>query len=130
MLVEDSSTKCLACKNPLTWMGTGKRPYQGRDVYELDFRCDSCKREFRFRDGNLKELKVERDAVAEQLAMRRAEIDTVRNRRCLACGGPLDDWLTCEWCHEKYSVDSGELIPRIEKAMRPKPRMHDFYAQQ
>jgi len=129
MLVEDNSTECLACKNPLTWMGKGKRTHQGRDVYELDFRCDSCKREFRFSDGTLKELKVERDAVAEQLAIRRAEIDKVRNRRCLGCGGPLDDWLTCEWCHEKYSVDRGELVPRIEEAMRPKPRMCDFYAQ-
>jgi len=104
--------------------------HQGRDVYEFDFRCDYCKREFRFRDGKLKQLTIERDPVAEHIAMRKAEIDTVRNRRCPHCGGPLDDWLTCGWCHERYSVDNGELIPRIEEQLQHKPKMSDFYALQ
>jgi hypothetical protein len=99
-------------------------------VYEFDFRCDSCKREYRFRDGKLRELKVERDPVAEHLAMRKAERDAVRNRRCSECGGPLDDWLSCEWCHCRYSVDNGELVPKTEETPQPKPKMADFYALQ
>ena len=80
------------------------------------------------RDGKLRELKIERDPVAETMAMRRAEIDTVRNRRCTKCGGPLDEFLTCEWCHERYSVDNGELVPQTEDLLRHrKPQMREFY---
>jgi uncharacterized protein YbaR (Trm112 family) len=128
MLIEDQSTKCRDCNNPLTWTAIGKRLRQGSDVYELDFRCETCKREYRFTDGNLKELKIERDPVAEKLAIRQAEIDAFRNSRCLNCGGPLDDWLTCDWCHERYSVDEGILVPRPREALRPKPKVSDFYA--
>jgi uncharacterized protein YbaR (Trm112 family) len=130
MLIEDESTKCPGCKNPLTWVGRSKQVHQGRDVYELDFRCGTCQCEYRFRDGKLKELKVERDPVAEQLAIREAEVDAVRDRRCSICGGPLDDWLTCDWCHQRFSVESGELVPRTEEALQPKPQMSDFYADQ
>jgi hypothetical protein len=97
-------------------------------MYEFDFQCGSCKGEYRFRDGKLRKLNTERDPAAERLAMHKAEIDTVRNRRCPQCGGPLDDWLTCEWCHERYSVDNGELVPKIDELLKPKPRMPDFYA--
>jgi MoaA/NifB/PqqE/SkfB family radical SAM enzyme len=99
-------------------------------LYELDFRCEMCRREYRFRDGKLKELKVERDLVAEQRAMRKAAVDAFRGRRCLICGGPLDAWLACDWCHARYSVESGELVPRAEEAVQPKPRMRDYYATQ
>jgi hypothetical protein len=37
--------------------------------------------------------------------------------------------LTCDWCHQQYSVESGGLVPRIEEAVQLKPRMSDFYAQ-
>jgi len=102
---------------------------QGRDVDELGFRCESCNREFRFREGRLKELKIERDPVAERIAMHKAEVDVARNRRCLRCGGPLDDFLTCEWCHERYSVESGELVPRIVDwlSQQHKSKMSEFY---
>jgi len=86
----------------LVWISRSKQLLQGREVEELGFRCDSCKREFRFRESRLKELKSERDPVAEKMAVHKAEIDTVRNRRCPNCGGPLDDFLTCESCHERY----------------------------
>jgi hypothetical protein len=99
-------------------------------MYEFDFCCGTCKREYRFTDGNLKELKIERDPVAEQLAMRKAEIEAFRNCRCSQCGGPLDDWLTCDWCRERYSVERGELVPRVEDAVQFKPRMRDFYGAQ
>ena len=98
-------------------------------MYEFDFRCGTCKREYRFRDGKLRGLKIERDSVAEHLAMRRAAMDTVRNRRCPSCGGPLDDRLACDWCSERYSVEAGELVPRAEDIVRLKPRMQDFYVQ-
>jgi len=108
-------------------MGVSKQLRQGNDVYELDFRCDTCKREYRFGDGELSELKIERDPVAEQLAMRKAEIDAFRNCRCSQCGGPLDDWLTCDWCHERYYVEDGVLVPRPRDPLPIKRRMSDFY---
>jgi uncharacterized protein with PIN domain len=128
--IEGNSTNCFDCHKPLVWMSRSKRVDQGRDVYEFGFRCDSCKREFRFKDGKLKELKAQRDPVAELMAMRKAEIGAIRNRRCPHCGGPLDDWLTCDWCHEQYSVDNGELVPRIEDHLfkQHKPQMREFYA--
>jgi len=101
--------------------------HQGRDVYDLDFRCDSCKREFRFRDGKLEELKIERDPAAEHIAMRHAELNAARNRRCGQCGGPLDDFLTCEWCSRRYVIENGELVPRIEEPITPRRQMSEFY---
>ena len=126
MEFDDNSTECVDCRKPLVWISRIKRLHQGREVHEFDFRCDSCKREFRFRDGKLKELKNDRDPVAEHIAMRQAEIDTVRNQRCPHCGGPLDDWLTCDWCHERYSVDNGELMPRIQEQLQHKAKVSDF----
>jgi len=118
------------CQKPLVWISRSRQLHQNGEVYEFDFHCDSCKREFRFRDGKLKQLTIERDPVAEHIAMRKAEIDTIRNRCCPHCGGPLDDWFTCGWCHERYSVDNGELVPRIQKQLQLKPKMSDFYALQ
>ena len=75
-------------------------------------------------------LTTERDPVAEDMAMRRAEIDTVRKRRCPNCGGPLDDWLACAWCRERYSIESGELVPKTEEILQPKPKMSEFFVVQ
>jgi len=119
--IQTNSTNCFDCHKPLVWMSRSKRLDQGREVYELGFRCDSCKREFRFKDGKLEELRTQRNPFAELMAMREAEIDTIRNRRCPHCGGPLDDWLSCDWCHEQYSTDNGELVPRNEDQL-PKQR--------
>ena len=130
MLIEDQSTKCRSCSNPLTFVGMNRRLQQGSDLYELDFRCEKCKREHHFTDAKLKELKVERDPVAEQIAMRKAELDAFHGCRCPKCGGPLDYWLTCEWCRERYSVERGELVPRAEDAVQFKPKMRDFYGAQ
>jgi RNase P subunit RPR2 len=124
---ETNSTNCENCNKPLVWIGRSKRSHQGRDVYELDFRCDYCKREFRFRDGKLRELKLARDPLAEQIAIQRAEVDTVRNRRCLSCGGPLDDFLACERCSERYVIENGELVPRVEEPATPRRQMSEFY---
>jgi hypothetical protein len=126
--IESNSTNCFDCHKPLVWMSRSKRLDQSRDVYEFDFRCDSCRSEYRFRNGKLRQLKIERDPVAEHVAMYNAETDSVRNRRCPNCGGPLDNWFRCDWCHESYSVDSGELVPRSEEHLRLKPKMSDFYA--
>lgn len=130
MEFESNSTECYECHTPLVWVGRSTRIDQGREVYEFDFRCDTCKREYRFRDGKLEEVKVERNPVAEHMAMHKAELDTARNRRCPQCGGPLDDWLACGWCHERYSIDNGELIPKLEELLKHKPKMSDFYALQ
>jgi len=97
-------------------------------VYDLDFRCDSCKREFCFRDGKLQQLSNERNPVAENLAMRKAEMDSIRTHRCPACGGPLDIWLTCEWCHERYLAEKGELVPKIEELLKQRKPLSEFYA--
>ena len=96
-------------------------------MYEFDFRCDSCKHEFRFTDGRLRELRIERDPAAERMAIRKAELATIRTRRCTECGGPLDDFLTCEWCSEMYVIQDGELAPRIDELPKPKPQMSEFY---
>jgi hypothetical protein len=131
MLIEDQTTKCphCHCKESLNWESHVKRWKDGREVDEFSFSCWKCSREYLFRDGELKELGVERDPVGAQLAMLRAEMDAFRGRRCLQCGGTLDDWLTCDWCHERYSIESGELVPRAEEAAQPKTSMRDFYAQ-
>ncbi|MGA2625985.1 MAG: hypothetical protein ABSF63_02860 [Candidatus Bathyarchaeia archaeon] len=92
--IGSNATDCFECHKPLVWVTRSKRLIQGRNVDELHFRCDSCKREYRFREGMLREMKIERDPVAEELAMQEAEIDTVRNRRCSRCGGPLDQFLS------------------------------------
>jgi len=127
--IEDNSTNCFYCHKPLVWISRSKQLNQDREVYEFGFRCDSCNREFRFTDGKLKELKAQRDPFAELMAMREAEFGAIRNRRCPHCGGPLGEWLTCGWCHEQYSIENGELVPRTETLLKQrKPQMREFYA--
>ena len=123
-----NSTECTDCNKPLVWINRSRRLIKNREIEELEFRCDSCQKHYLYRDRILKEKMLERDEVAEIAAMHSAEFEAVRNRRCPHCGGPLDDFLTCDWCHESYSVDSGELIPRTEEPLHLKPRMSDFYA--
>ena len=129
---ENNAAECFHCHKSLVWISTAERWYIDRQIYELDFRCDSCKREFRFTEGKLRERKDERksvrDPVAEQLAIHEAEINTARNCRCSNCGGPLDEWLTCEWCHERYSITNGVLVSKIAEIPHPKPKMSDYYA--
>ena len=132
MLAEDTSTKCPECKKPLVWISVLKR----EEEEELRFSCDACKREFRYADGQLGEVHRERDPKAESAAVVRSEHEAVLNHRCPACGGPISDGrmgplLTCLWCHERYSVEGGELVPRMEDFLPPpKPRLSDFYPAQ
>ncbi len=131
MIFEDKSAECQHCrKKKLVLISCVKAPERSRDAYISRLQCDLCHREYTLRDGKLAENREERDPVAELMAVRKAEIDVVRNRRCPQCGGPLDDWLTCDWCHEKYSIEYGELVPRNEDDLlkQHKPQMREFYA--
>jgi len=130
MLFETNSDKCPKCKGSLTLLSHRRRFEKSAQTYEFEFRCDSCQREYQFIDGKLEDLKKKRDLVGEHVAVRKVEIITIRNRRCSHCGGPLDDFLTCEWCSERYVIENGELIPRIEELLKRKPQMSEFYAQQ
>jgi hypothetical protein len=92
-------------------------------VYEFGFECESCKKEYRFREGKFSEILKERDTVAELTAMHNAEIDSALNRRCPECGGPLKNgngygFLTCQWCYALYVVRDGELVPRPPEPKR------------
>ena len=60
--------------------------------------------------------------------MRKAEMDSVRTRRCPAYGGPLDSWLTCERCHERYSAEKGELVSKMEELLKQRKPLSEFYA--
>jgi len=69
MLFEEQSTKCPSCKTSLTWKSHIKRWDQGRLVDEFTFRCESCKREYEFKDDKVVEKKRGRDQLAESEAI-------------------------------------------------------------
>jgi C4-type Zn-finger protein len=59
MLIEDQSTKCPNCKQPLTWLSHVKRYPQPEAIHEFNFRCESCSREYQFKEGQLGEKALE-----------------------------------------------------------------------
>lgn len=134
MLIEDQSTKCPKCKNALTWKSHERIWTKDREVHQFTFRCDSCNREYLFKDNGIIEKTNVRDPVAESTAIRHGEIEAALARRCLECGGPLKNEVVpfvfrCEWCHQDYSLtEGGELRPRIADRSLPKPAMREFYA--
>ena len=131
MIFEDKTTECQHCrKKKLVLISHVRTTERDKEAYVSTLQCDLCHREYTLRDGKVTEKREERDPVAELIATREAEIGPIRNRRCPRCGGPLDDWLTCDWCHERYSIANGELVPRIEDSMlqQRKPQMREFYA--
>lgn len=130
MIFEDKSTECQHChKKKLILISHVRTTERDTKTFISTLQCDLCHREYTLRDGKLAEKREERDPVAESIAMHKAEVDAVRNRRCPHCGGPIDDFLTCDWCHEKYAVKSGELVRRIEDLLsrQRKPRINEFY---
>jgi hypothetical protein len=116
LLFEDQETKCPGCKAPLTWLSHVKRWEQAREIHEFSFRCEACNREYEFKDNQLVERKQGRDPIAESTAIHQARLRDAQVRRCLNCGGPIVNWeglsaLRCEWCHQEYSWNCGELQP-------------------
>jgi hypothetical protein len=133
--LENNSTNCAHCQIPLVWTSRTKRWINRKEVDEFQFHCQSCKREYRYREGRLSEILKERDIVAEHKAMDYAEIESASRRRCSECGGPLNNTggcglLSCQWCHAQYVVKDGELFPRPEEdsLLKQKPSMSEFYA--
>jgi C4-type Zn-finger protein len=53
MLIEDQSTKCPNCQKPLTWLSHVKRFPQPEAIHEFNFRCESCNREYQFKNNQL-----------------------------------------------------------------------------
>ena len=134
MLIEDASTKCPSCKNPLIWLNVKR--VEG-DAQQFSFGCNTCKREYVYVGARLIE-KLEsgnkRDIYAESTAIARSETEAALKHRCPACGGPISDGrvgpiFTCLWCGEGYAVGEGELVPKLEDhLLKPKGRLSDFYA--
>jgi uncharacterized protein with PIN domain len=127
---ENKTNQCPTCDKPLMWKGHVQRSSEHGEIYEFFFSCEKCGRQFVFRDGSLFEQKPSRDVAAEANAIHKLERTNALSRRCPQCGGPLDEWLTCGWCHERYSVDNGELVPIIEELLKHKTQLSDFYALQ
>ena len=132
MLFEDQSTKCPSCKNPLTWKSHTKRWESVRLVDEFTFRCESCKREYEFKDDKVSEKKHARDPLAESEAIERTLLLAAINRRCGNCGGPIARShgvaVRCDWCHQDYKIINGELEPNTEGPIASKLSMRDFYS--
>ena len=134
MLIEDQSTKCPKCKNPLTWKSHEKIWTKEREVHRFTFTCSSCNREYLFKDDAIIEKSHSRDPYAETKAIHHAEIEAALARRCLECGGPLKNEtvpfvLRCDWCHQEYSLtEGGELQSRITNQPPLKPSMREYYA--
>ena len=91
MLIEDQSTNCPNCKKPLTWKSIIKHWEQGKLVDEFSFSCESCKREYQFKEGQLIEKRPLQDPLVETLAIKGGQQQVAVNRRCLQCGGPITD---------------------------------------
>ena len=89
MLIEDQSTKCPKCKNALTWKSHERIWTKEREVHQFTITCDSCDREYLFKDEGIIEKTHGRDPVAETVAIRHGEIEAALARHCLVCGAPL-----------------------------------------
>jgi hypothetical protein len=130
MLVEDQSTKCPNCQKPLTWLSHVKRYPQPEAIHEFNFRCDSCNREYQFKDNHLTEKAHERNLGREDEAVRHTELENGINRRCTDCGGPIKNRyglaLRCDWCCQEYSLIEGELQARPTEQEPSKPTMREF----
>ena len=132
MLFEDKSTKCPNCQSPLTWLSHDVRFEKPREIHEFNFRCEHCRREYRFKDGELLTKGHERDLNAESESMKPLELQDGLSRRCSQCGGPIVNpyglALRCEWCGQAYSMSDGELQQKNTDQPERKPTMRDFYA--
>jgi ribosomal protein S27AE len=132
MRIEDQSTKCPNCKQPLTWLSHVKRYSQPEAIHEFNFRCDSCKREYQFKDDQLIEKALQRNLGLEDEAIKQSDLQTGINRRCPECGGPINNKyglvLLCEWCQQEYSLTEGELQARPSEQPESKPMRREFHA--
>jgi RNase P subunit RPR2 len=53
MLVEHEATKCPNCRSPLAWKSHTTLWEQGSEVHEFAFHCNSCSREYVFKDDRI-----------------------------------------------------------------------------
>ncbi|MGA8857746.1 MAG: hypothetical protein WB643_11350, partial [Candidatus Bathyarchaeia archaeon] len=75
MFIEDQSTKCPKCKNALTWKSHERIWTEEREVHQFTFRCDSCNREYLFKDDKIIEKTHGRNPVGETTAIHHCEIE-------------------------------------------------------
>jgi C4-type Zn-finger protein len=47
--------ECQYCHKPLVWISETKRWSNVGEVYEYSFGCESCRRQYQFTDGKLRE---------------------------------------------------------------------------
>ena len=129
----DDLDKCLHCQGVLILESHTKTWHRFEVKHLLGFRCEKCGGRFESEGGSLqpKRERYERNSVAEEVAIRGAELETASNRRCPNCGGPFMKGggviFHCEWCYLDYMVGEGELVPRPPDP-KPKSTMRLFYA--
>jgi endogenous inhibitor of DNA gyrase (YacG/DUF329 family) len=132
MLFEDKSTQCPNCQKPLTWISHSIR-WVKTPIHEFNFSCGSCNRKFDFEDNQLTERQPQRGLAAETTEIHKAQHRDAVSRRCPTCGGPIKGGggyfgLSCDWCHQEYVLEEGELMARSPDLTETKPKMNDFYA--
>lgn len=129
MRFEDQSTNCPGCKGPLTLLSHIRRWEEPQEVHEFEFRCEACKHDYLYKEGQFTSKTHERDVIAEGEGIRHAESQSATNRRCSQCGGPITGqggaFVRCEWCHQEYEVNSGELQLRPDRP-QVKPTLREF----
>jgi ribosomal protein S27AE len=132
VLVERQLTKCPNCKNSLTWQSHVKRWEKSRQVQEFTFLCQTCNREYLFKDDKIVEKRPRRDPFVEELAIQNVQFLDATNRRCPQCGGPITNpygsTLRCGWCHQEYALSEGQLQPKSADPPQAKPSLREFYA--
>jgi Zn finger protein HypA/HybF involved in hydrogenase expression len=99
--------------------------------FRWQLRCESCKREYDFKDDKVVEIKRGRDLIAESQALDRSLRLAAMNRRCDNCGGPMTSHgvaLCCDWCHQEYRIVDGQVQTTTEDSPTPRLSMRDFYA--
>jgi rubredoxin len=106
--------------------------FKQEEIHAFDFRCNNCKHDYQFRNGQLLSKEHERDLSKEREGIKRTALETAVDRRCPECGGPLTTpyglAAKCEWCDQEYVMKDGELERKISESTKRKPAMREFYA--
>jgi len=125
------SVNCVRCQGRLI-LESHEEIWVGPEFkHAFTFQCESCKRKYWVRDGIIRPKEDKPDPVAQAVAIRRAEHEAVRTRRCISCGGPVLNGryglfvYRCQWCNAEYVLQGGELVPKPSEPVR-KPTLREF----